>query len=61
MLSSALQKSTLKSWAIQRKPNRIDKKLWEKKERHIYDMDLNEFSEELAKKVNEKLNDMNVE
>lgn len=54
MLSGALQ-STLKSWAIQRNPNLIDSKLWEKKNVTIYDMDLRTFSEELERCVDNRL------
>lgn len=48
MLSRALQAEAKKSWAIQRKPNTIEKRLWEKKNVEIYDMDLAEFCDDLS-------------
>jgi hypothetical protein len=55
MLSRALRAEPKKSWAIQRKPNALYKRLWEKKNVDIFDMDLNEFSDELSEQIEQRL------
>ena len=55
MLSRALQGEAKKSWAIQQKPNAIEKKLWEKKNIDIFDMDLSKFSDELSEQIEQRL------
>jgi SIR2-like domain len=53
MLSHHLQDcgKLKKSWAIQSKPNTIEKKLWEKKNVEIFDMDLLDFSRQLNEEI----------
>ena len=53
MLSHHLQDcgKLKKSWAIQSKPNTIEKKLWEKKNVEIFDMDLIDFSRQLGEEI----------
>jgi hypothetical protein len=55
MLSRALRAEPKKSWAIQQKPNAVDKRLWEKKNVDIFDMDLSEFSDELSEQIERRL------
>ena len=45
------QKLTYNSWAIQRNPNEIEKKFWEKRNVEIYNIDLERYVAELARRV----------
>ncbi|MBK8208746.1 MAG: SIR2 family protein [Rhodospirillales bacterium] len=53
MLSHHLQDAgrLKKSWGIQSNPNLIEKKLWEKKNVEIFDMDLLDFSRQLSDEI----------
>lgn len=53
MLSHHLQDAgrLKKSWAIQSAPNQIEKKLWEKKNVEIFDLDLLDFSQQLIEEI----------
>lgn len=42
-----LQTKDLKSWAIQFRPSAIEKRLWDKRNVDIYDVDINEFTKQL--------------
>lgn len=53
MLSHHLQDTgkLKKSWGIQSRPNLIEKRLWEKKNVEIFDMDLADFSRQLTDQI----------
>ena len=36
-----------KSWAIQYRPSAVEKRLWDKRNVDIYDVDINEFTKQL--------------
>ena len=57
MLSRALQAEgeTRRAWAIQQRPNAIEKRLWEKKNVDIFDMDLSELADELSEQIEQRL------
>ena len=55
MLSRALQAEARKAWAIQQDTNAVEKRLWEKKNVDIFDMDLSEFSDELSQQIEQLL------
>jgi len=42
-----LHSRDLKSWAIQFRPSAVEKKLWDKRNVDIYDIDINEFTRQL--------------
>ncbi len=46
------QKLTYNSWAIQRNPDEIEKKFWEKRNVEIYNIDLERYVAELSRRLN---------
>lgn len=55
MLNHRLQeKRQVRSWGIQFQPNDIDRRLWERKQVDIFDMDLHDFSKQLAETLASK-------
>jgi hypothetical protein len=57
MLSRYLQDAgkLKKSWAIQSDPNLIEKRLWDKKNVEIFDLDLLHFCQQLNKEIDQQL------
>jgi SIR2-like domain len=56
MLSSASNnnpKDEQRSWAIQRNPDRVEARLWDKKAVNVYDLDLGLFTDRLASELQE--------
>ena len=44
-------RDALRSFAIQRRPNRVEAKIWGTKDVSIYDLDLREFTHRLRKEI----------